>query len=295
VQLLDIGSAPRQVRVADFDVDGRPDLVVTVQDGVKILRNRSTPAGIEFEVLPASNGVFGGGQGPYGAAVADLDRDGRLDLAIADFDSGDLQILRGGSSPFDFSAPPQFVPLGGAPVDVAAADFDGDGIVDLAVSRNALSDIVLLVNDGHGALTLQASIAVGAAPNVLLTGDLDRDGRGDLVVANGDGDSVTVLFGGAAGFTSRSYAAGDLPTALAVDDLTGDGLLDVLVAGRFGEDFRVLVNDGVGGFANVFPFPGTRGSSAVALADFDRDGDRDLVLASVLQDRISVVRSLAVP
>ncbi len=292
VQTIDIGAPVQQLRVVDIDLDGRPDLIVPVPTGVKVVRNRATAAALDLQVLPSTTTAFGTGQGPFGATAADLDRDGRLDLAIADFASGNVQILRGGNSPFDFSAPPRLLAVGGGPVDVVAADFTGDGILDLAVSRNAQSDIALYANDGRGNLSLFVNLPVGAAPNVLLTDDIDRDGRSDIVVANGDDNTISVLFGGPTGFTSRSYAAGSFPDALAVGDLTGDGLADVLVASRLGEDFRVLVNDGGGGFANVFPFPGTRGASSVALADLDGDGDRELLIGSVLGDRISVVNNL---
>lgn len=289
---LEMGADVLQLRTADIDRDGRMDLVVPCRFGVKLVRNVSTLGNVQLEVLPSTASSFGGGDNPLGASAVDLDRDGFLDLAVADYGSGDLQILRGSSTPFDFSATPVSFPLGGGPVDVVAADFTGDGIVDLAVSRRLLSDIVLLQNDGAGNLTKLISIPVGAAPNFLLTDDFNGDQRADLAVANGDDDTVTVLFGGAQGFSSASYAAGNFPSALLADDLTGDGIVDILVASRLGEDFRVLVGNGQGGFSNVFPFPGTLGSSAVTMGDLDGDGDRELLIASVFNDRVSVVKSL---
>ncbi len=292
LQTIEIGAPVTQIRIADIDRDQKRDVIVSVRTGVKLLRNVSTLGNISLELVPGAALVFGNSDGPVGAAAADLNADGFVDLALAGYESGNVQLLFGTANAFDYSATPQTLPIGGGPIDVVAADFTGDGVVDLAVSRRSVSDIALLRNDGAGAFTLELALPVGAAPNYLLAEDFNRDGRKDIAVANGDGNTVSVLFGSAQGFTSASFAAGNFPSALLTDDMTGDGIADILVASRLGEDFRVLVGNGQGGFPNVVAFPGVLGASAVTMADFDADGDRELVIGSVITNRVSVVKSL---
>ena len=76
--------------------------------------------------------------------------------------------------------------------------------------------------------------------------------------------------------------------------MNGDGAPDILVTSLVGGDFRILVNDndGSGRFSNVLPFPGTIGASGGALGDIDGDGYRDLVIASLITNRVSLVRGL---
>jgi hypothetical protein len=98
---------------------------------------------------------------------------------------------------------------------VTAADFDGDGIPDLAVSRNQFSMISIYRNDGSGQLTHAIDLPVGLAPNYLRGADFNRDGRTDLVVSNGGNQSVSVLFAQAGmGFSMVSFPAGHMPTSV---------------------------------------------------------------------------------
>jgi hypothetical protein len=291
-QTVELGRGVFNVRAADLDGDGRPDVLVPVDNGVKVLRNHSTPGNLAFDVLPGVGpDAFGTGTGPFGVAAADLDGDGLLDLAVVDYAGGTLQVLHA-TAPFAYSAT-QTIAIGGGPIDVVAADFTGDGIVDLAVSRSTLADILVLQNDGHGNLSAFVTLPVGSAPNYLFTADFDGDHRADIVVSDGNADTVTVLFGGDTGFRTATYPAGNGPTALAARDLTGDGVPDILVTSLIDGECRVLVNDGHGNFPNVFPFPGVLGTTSAALGDFDGDHDLDLVLATIVSNRLSLITNIS--
>ena len=104
--------------------------------------------------------------------------------------------------------------------------------------------------------------------------------------------TVSVLFGGATGFSGSDYPAGRAPTALLAEDLTGDGRDDILVASLESGDFRVLVGDGSGSFPLLPSFPGTLGASDAVLQDMTGDGLPELLISSLVTDRVSLVRNI---
>jgi hypothetical protein len=285
---LDLGEAIFQIETVDLDGDGKPDVLCSVANGLKLLRNESTPAGYAFTALP---GTLSTAVGPFGAAAHDLDGDGDLDLVACDFVTGTLHIVAGTPVPFVFGS--EVVrPLGGEPIDLVVADFTGDGRPDLAISRSAFADVLVLRNANGLDFVNHLTVPVGVAPNYLLTADFNFDQRADLVVSNAASGTVSVLFGGPNGFTGASYPAGSTPTALLVGDLTGDNKPDILVTAMGSADFRILAGDGKGGFPVITPFPGTFGASDALQLDMDGDGRQDVVVASLVTDRVSVLRRI---
>jgi hypothetical protein len=223
-----------------------------------------------------------------------MDGDRLADLVIVDWSSEKVFLLRATSMDFTYDPTPLTLNVSGGPIGVTAADFDGDGIPDLAVSRNQFSMISIYRNDGSGQLSHAIDLPVGLAPNYLRGADFNRDGRTDLVVSNGGNQSVSVLFAQAGmGFSMVSFPAGHTPTALLVRDLNDDGFTDILVASLVGADFRILLGDGRGGFPSLFPFAGARGVVSAAMADMNRDGLPDLLLASLITTRVSLYENLS--
>jgi len=289
--MVDVGAAVLQIETVDLDRDGRLDVLASVATGVKVLRNDSTPGNYAFTVLPGLVVAIPASNLPFGVTSADFNNDDQLDIAVCNYSGGAVHIVDGLGAPFAFGNE-RTVALGGQPTDLVAADFTGDGVVDLAVSRTDMADITVLSNDGAGDFAQALSVPVGQSPNYLITGDFNRDSVADLVVSNGADGTVSILYGSAAGFDGVSFPAGQTPTALLADDLSGDGITDVLVTSLQSGDFRVLVGDGNGGFPLVSRFPGTLGASDADLQDMDGDGRRDLLIASLVTNRVSLVRNI---
>jgi adhesin/invasin len=291
VYSVDIGAPVMQIETADFDFDGRMDLLVSVPGGVKLLHNLSSAGNYNLQLMPGLAVTVGSSDLPFGVTAADLDRDGDLDIAVCDYLGGSVHILPGTAVPFVFGQE-KVITLAGGPVDVVAADFTGDNVLDLAVSRIGMSDIVVLRNDGNLEFSSFLDVPVGQAPTYLITADFNRDNRADLVVSNGNSGTISVLFATATGFTGQSYPAGSTPTALLAGDLTGDGLPDILVTSLVSGDFRVMVGDGRGSFPELSRFPGTLGASDALLQDMNGDGKADLLIASLVSNRVSLVKNI---
>jgi hypothetical protein len=242
------GAAFHELVVADVTADAVPDvLVATSTEGgrVDVWQGDGTGGFAPTALAFASAGA------PVAVAVGDLDRDGALDVVIANgTTAGTLGLhLSDGAGGFALPALLAASPAEGRPVSVA--DLDGDGVLDLAVTHSTGNTVAVLFGDGTGALPTRAEFALHADPAVrggpLAAGDLTGDGVPDLVtadrsVAAGRG-GVRVLVGdGAGGFAPalRSpYGCSTSPLRRRPATSMGTGLLDVVAPG---EGITILLN-----------------------------------------------------
>ncbi len=222
------------------------------------------------------------GNQPEGVVIADLDGDGDLDVAATSDAPDKVSILFNGGAGV-FGAP--VVVLTGAgtsPHALQAADLDGDGDVDLAVTLKNVDQVRVLRNNGGGAFVSAGSTAVGSDPRDLRAADLDGDGDVDLVTANRGGDSFTVLLnGGAASFTAATTGLADQPRAVAIGRFDADADLDLAVSINDLRRIDLFLNNGSGAFA-AGPTISTGAQlrpEGIVAADFDGDGDVDLAAA----------------
>jgi hypothetical protein len=222
-----------------------------------------------------------GGYEPRGAAIADLDGDGKQDLAVAVHSANQVAVLRGdGAGGF---ASPLLLGAGVYPIAVATGDVDGDGAVDLAVANQGSGSVWIYPGNGNGTFRTPFTVLVGTSPVDLALADVNGDGKLDLAVANQGDGTVAVLLGNGDGTfqAARAFGAGQQVSSVVVRDVDGDGKLDLATASPAEASLSVLLGNGDGTFRPRTAYPGGVDANRALLADVDEDGHLDLVSLTV--------------
>ncbi len=295
--VADAGGALAGLVVLDADRSSRPDVVAVRpgDNGVAVLLNimvdrceRTLAASMQLAVSLQ----------PSGVALADLDKDGRLDMVAAAAGSNSLQVARGrGNGTFTaFTS----VPLGAgatSPQGVAAGDFNNDGRVDLVSANQGTNNVSLLLDNGAGGYTV-SNWSAGVSPRAVATADFDQDGKLDLVAANGTSNTMSVLYGNGDGtFPSTvSGPTGTQPTSVVAADFNGDGCPDVATGNTSGGSVTVLLSNrdaGTGAclrtFASLGNFSVGGGPRSLSVGDFNGDNKLDLAVANSGNNSVSVL------
>ena len=186
---------------------------------------------------------------------------------------------------------PVLYPAGNNPQCIIAADFNADGISDLAVANEGDSTVSVLLGTSAGTFQDAAVFATGAAPFGLAAADFNNDGNMDLAVANSGDNTVSVLLGAGNGtfLPAVSYPAGFTPAAVLVGDFNGDGKPDLAVANFSDSTVTILIGFGNGAFASGQSYSTGSGPVGMAAADLNGDGIADLVFADSGDNTVSVL------
>jgi hypothetical protein len=302
---------PVRLASGDLNGDGRDDLVVA-----------ATGTNQVFVYLQKADGGFGPapdyqsgvGINPSAISLADVDGDGRLDIAITNQFSGDVSVLlndprkpfcselrfRAGIGLYwvDQHDGRPVVHSFQASAGVVSGIFEGGKSTDLIVTNSGSNSFSRLQGTGLGGfLNPQAAqtFPTDVRPTAVVAGDFNRDGNLDLAVLNEGSQDISIFLGdGHGGFTEKTVtgpdgrpvrlSAGNAPTGLALADVNGDGTLDLLVGNQFG-DVLVLLGKGDGTFQ---PYQRTDRHVALAVADLKGDGKQEFIFADAGLDRVTV-------
>src|SRR5665213_494443 len=276
--------APNQV--ADFftvgaiNSDTKPDIAVA---------EFNAGDGLIDVQFGQGNGVFGQpsviaptSTFPSPLILTDVDHDGDQDIVRENNNKLEALINDGNGV---FSAPQVIHDFGASAYTVrelVTGDFNGDGVMDVAVAGFA-SSVLVLEQDTNGNFQPVPTVPTSALPTAIVAADINGDGRLDLVIGAGSvaaGYSVAVAFSKVDGTFDTPIVTtvnGYTGAGIAVIDMNGDGDLDVVMTTHSGSGVDILLGKGDGTFIeqdNVGPF----GGDTITTGDFNGDGKPDVAV-----------------
>jgi hypothetical protein len=289
---LNTGDSPAAVAAADLNGDGRLDLVSADLFGNSLSIFFQGAPGI-FPTAP--NGGFVNGENLVSVLAADLNGDGRPDLVAPDVFGNRLSIFFQ-TAPGEFRFPASVaLSTGNFPSHAVAADFNGDGRLDL-VSVDSRLSIFFQTTSGVFPAAPSVALTTGSAPAFAVAADLNNDGRLDLVSAD---SGLSIFFQAAPGvFPTTASAAlntANGPTSVVAADLNSDGRPDLVSADFSSDRLSIFFQTAQG----VYPSTPSRAvntgifPSSVVATDLSADGRLDLISADRNSDRLTIFRQTA--
>jgi hypothetical protein len=288
-------SNPHDIAIADVNGDGRPDLL-TANYG-------SNSAGV---LLGNGDGTFreatafatGAANGrPVGIAVGDVNGDGKPDLLTANSVGYSVSLFAGtGTGTFQVPVSYQFSTIS-VPLDVAVTDFNADGRLDILAVNAGSNSLLTLQNLGGSFQPASYPVGIGASfiPFGLAIGDVNNDGKPDVVTANQGNSTVSVLRNNFPAFPAFgpdvSFQDSGSPENIAVADVNADGQADLLTANPGDAAVGVLLANGAGGFQPLARYSAGAGSVPYGLvvADINGDGRPDVITSNAGSNSIGVL------
>ena len=308
------GFGSSSVAIGDFDGDGNADVVVANQCSTSDCKSGGSVSvllGNGKGKLRAAQTYSSGANTALSVAIADLDRDGHLDLAIANqcqdssCQNGVVGVLLGNGDG-TFRAAESYASAGYDTDSVAVGDFNGDGNPDLVLASQCQDSscqnggVSVLLGNGDGTFQAAQSYGSGGAQaDSVAIADLDGDGIADLVVSNLCHNTdcstgvVSSLLGTGKGTFRSAHAfdsGGQHAYSVVAGDFDGDGNKDVVVTNADGT--AVLLGKGDGTFQTAVPY--SPGGIFISTGDFNGDHQPDVIIAGGSLSTITVLMNVAV-
>ena len=280
---------PGNLITGDVNKDGHADLVAVCGDNrtLTIFRNRGDG---QFDQSATAPVVLQ--YPPNEIVIGDMNGDGHADLVVGSHDSYTITILRGdGTGKFSAASSDSVSMRAGSHPHthgLGVADLNGDGLLDIVTANSSDNDVSVMLNNARGGFLPApgSPFPVGPAPYPLTIGDVNNDGRPDIVSTSSHSSTraLTILTGdGHGNFVRKDMALRTAnPWFVAIADLNNDKLVDLVMTHSERSELSVLTGRGNGDFMEVDGSPFDLGNSAwhVATADINRDGNTDVLAAA---------------
>lgn len=281
VAVIELGREVESLSVAHIDQDLNSDILAAGSSGVTIVYGAGGGQHEPPQYLPSSQMSRG--------VLADVDLDGAMDIVLASWNPGNVEILRGrGDRTF---APPQIYSTGCEGfTNVICEDLDGDSLLDVACVAYMSGQVATLMNSQSQGFSDSKAYSVGAQPNQMTVIELNGDAYPDIVTANGLSDDLSVLIGDAEGgfISAPRYDSTLGPIDLWSEDFDEDGLDDLAVAHEFGTHIEIWMGqpDGTLVYEGEF-YPGYS-HGGLDGGDLNADGHWDLVVTLPFYDKLKI-------
>lgn len=276
------GGEPSDVDAVDFDLDGTIDLIFANHEtpSITVLLNDGRGG-----FAPAPRSPFDTEARPHihGLAAGDYDGDGWVDVAVESSDTRAVHVLMGGANGL---APPTPVPLGTMPYSrLGVGDVTGDGRANILIPGHGDSTVLAIESVGGILRAAPWILRLRTQPWMVIAGDVDRDGRDDVVVV--ETNAVSVWLATDAGHVPAPNSPFSIigATEAAVGDLDGDGYADIAVGPWDGDEVTVVF----GRDATVRRVQMCMRPIGLEIADVTGDGRADLLVTCTHTNELAVL------
>lgn len=274
-------------------------LTKNIKDTSNVLMNKSYSFSFTVSAPKGSgefiqmNNAIPTGLKPYYITTADFNNDGKPDIAVTNYNSNSISVIKNiGGLNFTSSV------FNGVsePAGIVSGDIDNDGDVDIIATSEFYNSFFVFINNGNGVFEYPYMISAGTHPTAIAIGFIDNDEFLDIAVANWDIDYPYLRIyknNGNGIFTQLNYyVVGSRPLCIFIGDIDNDGSNDIGVGIDYSNPrVEFLKNNGLGIFSNSISVNTLDRPYGISGSDFNNDGFIDLIVTNKYSNSLSYLKN----